>query len=331
MIPGLRVGVRRWAARHGLCMPKEVTFASSGRPRIASSSTTGSLAASKIVTKNRRNSPSLAGLLAGLIALALACAPPARAQAPTPLTEGVPIQRALDRVAFALDQTDRRIEQEDRVLGASADPQSLAQLTTAREIQERARDAFGQGQPRLAMRLTLEAREHVQQAGAVSRGLPDSERVSVQLERTRDLLGRTRERLAACDHADVRDAMGAAEMMEARADSALLEGRSLAALELSMDARARAFRALQSCNLSEDLPGTVNFALRRTDQVLAHARDNAPSNPAAQQSLNEAARLQAQAQQEFRQQHVDESLKLTHSARAAARRATGQPARPHPH
>jgi len=113
--------------------------------------------------------------------------------------------------------------------------------------------------------------------------------------------------------------------MQARADSALVEGRSLAAQELSLEARERAFRALQLCNLGEDLPGTVNFALKRTDQVLARARGNAPGNPAAQQSLNEAARLQARAQQEFRQQHVDESLKLTHSARAAARRAVSQP------
>jgi hypothetical protein len=238
----------------------------------------------------------------------------------------VPRGPGMQRVAFALDQTDRRIEDEDRRLGADADPQSVAQLTMAREIQERARDAWAQGQVRLALQLTMQAREHVQQAGEVVRGLPDSERVSVQLERTRDLLGRSRERLAACDHPEAHEGFHAAEMMQARADSALLEGRSLAALQLSMDARTRAFRALQSCNLDEDLPGTANFALKRTDQVLAHARDNAPSNPAAQHSLDQAARLQAQAQQAFRQQRVDQSLKLTHSARAFARRATGSPA-----
>ena len=274
---------------------------------------------------------SLACLTALVPALAGAITSVAPAWAQERVIEGVRgpgMQRAMDRVSFALDQTDRRIEQTDRVLGAGADSHSLAELTTAREIQEHARDAFAQGQPRLALRLTLEAREHIQQAGAVARGLPDSERVSVQLERTRDLLGRSRERLTSCDQPEAREGIAAAEMLQARADSALYEGRSLAAQELSFQARERAFRALQSCNLGEDLPGTVNFALKRTDQVLAHARGNAPGNPAAQQSLDEAARLQARAQQEFRQQHVDESLKLTHSARAAARRATGQP-RPH--
>lgn len=262
-----------------------------------------------------------------VLAAGVLAAGPVRAQSPesVPLRPG--FQRAIDRVQFALDQTDRRIEQEDRVLGAGADARSVSELTTARTIQEHARAAFSNGQPRIALRLTLEARDHIQQAGAVSRGLPDSERVSIQLERTRDLLGRSRERLASCDRADAREGIEAAELMQARADSALLEGRSLAAQELSMEARERAFRALQSCNLAEDLPGTVNFALRRTDEVLARARGTATGNPAAQQSLDQAARLQAQAQQEFRQQHVDQSLKLTHSARAAARRATGEPAR----
>ena len=257
---------------------------------------------------------------------ALAGASTARAQ--ERVIEGVRgpgVQRALERVSLALDQTDRRIVQMDQLLGPGADSHSLAELTTAREIQEQARGAFAQSRPRVALRLTLEAREHIQQAGAVSRGLPDSERVSIQLERTRDLLGQSRERLGSCDRPEARAGLEAADMMQARADSALVEGRSLAAQELSLEARERAFRALQLCNLGEDLPGTVNFALKRTDQVLARARGNAPGNPAAQQSLNEAARLQARAQQEFRQQHVDESLKLTHSARAAARRAVSQP------
>jgi hypothetical protein len=260
------------------------------------------------------------------LAFAIAGAAPASAQRRVVIGDQRPaFQRALDRVAFALDQTDRRIEQVDRQLGPGADSRSLSELTSAREIQERARGAFGQGQPRVALRLTMEARDHIQQAAAVTRGLPDSERVSIQLERTRDLLGSSRERLASCDRPDARDGLAAAEMMQARADSALREGRSLAAEELSMEARQRAFRALQSCNLGEDLPGTVDFALRRTDQVLAHARGTASGDPAARQSLDEASQLQARAQQAFRQQHVDESLKLTHSARAAARRAIGQP------
>lgn len=263
------------------------------------------------------------------LALAIVGAAPALAQRRVVIGDQRPaFDRVVDRVAFALDQTDRRIEQVDRQIGAGADPHSLAELTQAREIQERARDAFARSQPRVAMRLTLEARDRAQQAAAVSRGLPDSERVSIQLERTRDLLGRSRERLAACDRQDARDGLAAAEMMQARADSALNEGRSLAAQELSMDARERAFRALQACNLGEDLPGTVDFALRRTDRVLARARGSAAGDPAAQQSLDEAARLQARAQQEFRQQHVDESLKLTHSARAAARRVAGPASSP---
>ena len=269
-------------------------------------------------------------LLVCLAALALAgaLAGVAQVRAQERVIEGVRgpgMQRAMERVSLLLDQTDRRIQQMDQLLGPGADSHSLSELTTAREIQQQARSVFAQGRPRVAARLTLEAREHIQQAGAVSRGLPDSERVSIQLERTRDLLGRSRERLASCEQAEARAGLDAADMMQARADSALVEGRSLAAQELSLEARERAFRALQLCNLGEDLPGTVNFALKRTDQVLARARGNAPGSPAVQQSLDEAARLQARAQQEFRQQHVDESLKLTHSARAAARRAVRQP------
>lgn len=231
--------------------------------------------------------------------------------------------RSVLRVSFALEQTDQRIVQADRALGADAEPAALSELTHARELQERARTALAQGQPGLAMQLTLEARQHVPQAGPALRGLPTAARVSLQLERTRDLLGRSRERLAGCDQPESRDELAAADMMQARADSALTEGRSLAALELSMDARNRAFRALQACNLGEDLPGTLDFALRRTDQVLTRAR-NATSKSGdggAQQSLQEAMRLQGQAHEESRLQHVETSLRLTHSARAAARRA----------
>jgi hypothetical protein len=245
-------------------------------------------------------------------ALGLVAAAPARAQILTS-----------DRVQIALEATDQRIEQAQRIVAASSDPRAQVEVTAAVDIQARARTAFDAAHLRMALDLTLEARGHADRAIAIVRGLPDPDRVTTQVERTREILDRARQRIEECDQPRARNLLRIAGEMQDRAESAVAASRYLAALELTMGARDRAFRALRLCNLEDDLRGSVELALRRTDDILARARDVVtPSAPEeARRGLAEATELQTKAESEFRAEHFAVSLRLTQAARAMAHRA----------
>ena len=252
-------------------------------------------------------------ILAAFVLLgSVSSAMPAHAQAPPS-----------DRVLLALSVTDQRIEQARRVADAGADSRAQLEVTTAESIQARARAAYDAGRLRMAMDLTLEARGHAERAIALVKGLPDPDRVTAQVERTREILDRARQRIEECDQPRARNMLRVAGTMQGRAESAVAATRYLAALELTMGARDRAFRALRLCNLQDDLRGSVELALRRTDDVLARAHDavaGSSSDP-ARRSLSEATDLQARAQAEFRTEHFEPGLRLTQAARAMAHRA----------
>ena len=250
--------------------------------------------------------------LAFAVVLAVALAAPARAQILTS-----------DRVLLALEATDQRIEQAQRIVAASSDPRAQLELTAAVDIQARARTAFDTAHLRMALDLTLEARGHADRAIAIVRGLPDPDRVTTQVERTREILDRARQRIEECDQPRARNLLRVAGEMQDRAESAVAASRYLAGLELTMGARDRAFRALRLCNLEDDLRGSVELALRRTDEILARARDvlTASAPEAARRALSEATNLQTRAEAEFRAGHLAVSLRLTQAARAMAHRA----------
>lgn len=242
----------------------------------------------------------------------IAAAPEARAQALTP-----------ERVQIALDATDRRIEQADAMAAASSDPRAQAELSAAHDTQSRARTAFAASQLRMSFQLTFDARNHADRAIALVKGLPDPDRVLVQLERTRDILDRVRTRVEECTEPRAHGMVAVATTMQEHAESAQAAGRYLGAIELTMGARERAFRALRLCNLEDDMSASVEQALRRTDDVIAKAHDAVAAAPSdrARQALAEATDLEGKAQSEYRAGHYDPSLRLTQTARAMAHRA----------
>jgi len=228
-----------------------------------------------------------------------------------------------DRVLFALDLTDRRIEQAQNVASASADARAEVEVALAQSVQARARAAFDAGRLGMALNLTLEARTHADRAIAMVKGLPDPDRVTVQVERTREILDRARQRIEECENRRALSLMDVAGQMQQRAEGALAASRYLAAIELTMGARDRAFRAMRLCNLEDSLRGSGELALRRTDDVLSRARDAvaAVNGEEGRQALGEATDLQSRAQSEFRAEHFEPSLRLTQAARAMAHRA----------
>ena len=227
------------------------------------------------------------------------------------------------RVQEALEITDRRIELAETVVSSAPTSQASSELSLAKQQQDRARAAFNAAQYGFAERATLEARAHADRAIAIVRGLPDPERVQVQVERTAELAERARDRMADCTETRAKALLRVGQEMQLRAEAAVGQSRYLAALQLTMSARERILKAMRLCNVSETLGENAARALQRTDEVLTRARerlgDDAP--PEARRALDRAQSLQAEAQAEFRAQHFEASLRLTHTARLAAQRA----------
>lgn len=226
-------------------------------------------------------------------------------------------------VAAALDKTDDVIARAQEVVAGADNPQADIELAAAIRLQADARTAFGAGQYRLALDLTFRARVRADRAIALVRGLIDPDRVLVQLERTRDLLERARERIEECDMDRARALLRAAFEIQLRAEAAAKDGRYLAAIQLTMSARERALRALRMCNLEDNLRESAERALARTDELISRARDllaDHDSEP-GRRALERAVEIQGEAWVQFRADRLEAALRLTQSARTFAHRA----------
>lgn len=228
-----------------------------------------------------------------------------------------------DDVLLALERTDDLIARAQEVVGGSDNQQALDELSFAIRIQGDARTSFASGRLTIAYDLTMRARLHADRAIALIKGLPDPDRVLAQLERTRELLDRARERIEECNVDRARSLLRAAVEMQDRAESSAREGRYLAALQLTLSARERAHRALRLCNLDENLNESAERALARTDELIARAREVVRQTDVegAHRALDRAVEVEAEAWTQFRAQHFEASLRLTQSARTSAHRA----------
>jgi hypothetical protein len=251
--------------------------------------------------------------LMAMLALVAFAAP--RAQAQDDLTP--------ELVQTALDRTDLRIEQAEAIVMGADNEMADIQLQAAIDIQARAKTAFASLELAISMRLTLEAREHADRAIAIIKNLPDPDRVRAQLERTRELLERAKERIEECNNDRARSQLRMAFELQTRAEDAAANGRYLVALQLTVNARERARNALRLCNLEENLQEAAERAIMRTDQIIQRVQGALEdcTNEAGLESLRRAVELQGQAKAEFSSEQFRASLNLTLAARRAAYRA----------
>ncbi len=231
-----------------------------------------------------------------------------------------------ERVQYALDMTDRRIEQAEMALASVENERARAEFDFAIRIQSQAKSVFAAGAlGYLAQtaRLTLEARGHADRAIAIVRGLPDPDRVRVQLERTREVIERARQRIEECGNERARAMLRIGIEMQSRAEAAAAEGRFLAALQLTMSARERVLKALRLCNVEENLSDRAEQVLRRTQEIIIRAQNVVAEHPdeRAREALSRAEQLRDRAADEFRLEHFEASIRLSLAARAAAYRA----------
>jgi hypothetical protein len=222
--------------------------------------------------------------------------------------------------------TDRRIEQAQTVLMGVDNPLAQGELSLAVTIQAQAKSVFASlviGYLERTMRLTLEARAHADRAIAIVRGLPDPDRVRVQLERTGDVIAGARQTIEECNNDRATSMLHAGIDMQSRAEAAAGDGRFLAALQLTMSARERVLKALQMCNAEENQQDRAEQAFRRTADVIARAQEivNEHVDDRAREALSRAGQLEDRATDEFRLQHFEASIRLSLVARGAAYRA----------
>ena len=222
-----------------------------------------------------------------------------------------------------IDRTDRRIELAETLVAEASEGPARYELQIARTLQAQAKEALGAHRPMIAIHATLDARGHADRAISIVRGLPDPDHVSVQVDRTRDLLDRSRDRLDGCDDPRARAQLRVAIEMQTRAEAALSESRYLAALQLTMSARERTFQALRRCNIEESLQDGAQRAIQRTDEVLSRSHESIDGGPPTQARalLQRASSVQAEAQSEFRAGRYESALRFTQAARVMAQRA----------
>jgi len=233
-----------------------------------------------------------------------------------------------DRVQYALDMTDRRIDQAEMVLASVGNDRARAELDLAINIQAQAKSVFASAGTdlRLLQRtvaLTLEARSHADRAISIVKGLPDPDRVRMQLDRTAEVIDRARQTIEECNNERARNMLRVGIEMQTRAEAAFGEGRLLAALQLTMSARERVLTALRMCNQQENQRDRAEQVLRRTSEIILHAQDVVAehTDERAREALGRAQQLEDRATDEFRQEHFEASIRLSLAARAAAYRA----------
>jgi hypothetical protein len=240
----------------------------------------------------------------------------------SPVGAGAQGARA-ESVRQELALTERRIEVAETIIRDAPNMPAGDLLELSRQFQRRARLAFERGRYGIAERATLEARARAERAIADFQGLPDPERVLQHLERTSELAEWAGERLAGCGDPRVQALLAISGEMQERAKAAVREGRLLAAMQLTNNARERVLRAMRLCGVTESLAETAGRSLRRTDDLLARARTVVESRSPDEggRALHDAFSVQADARAAYGAGRYERSIQMTQDARTLARRA----------
>jgi len=163
------------------------------------------------------------------------------------------------------------------------------------------------------------------------------ERIRRSMEETDRRIESAEPVVLASGDAQARDEFAVAVDLQGRARRADRAGRALGALQLTRGARERCTRALRLCRVEDGGQQVAERAVRRTDEVLAGAREQLRpeargGEPSARlaDDLARAAALQDDATRHLRDGHWEPCLRLTLEARRLAHRAVGRGPRGRP-
>jgi hypothetical protein len=197
--------------------------------------------------------------------------------------------RVTDQV---LSDTGRRLPPEGAKEGRNL-------LRSARDQQTEAWGAFQGGRPRLAVKLTLMARESARRALRPGQGIfiPDQRSAAQEMEQTERFLNETRRVLdASGKQKHDANSMSQAERLQEQARLHLAHGRSGLALSLTRESRVAARRALGQADVVPG-PDEVNAFIESTQDLVARLEPRAEEsqNADALERLDRARSLLGEA------------------------------------
>ncbi len=230
--------------------------------------------------------------------------------------------RSLAELENILDRTDEFLRDAADDVGASNSAQARRLLRAAAEQEKEARGAFRSGHPRIALKLTLMARDAADRARRVSTGgeavrAGDLEKFLGETDR---LLEEARGVVAGDNSAGgAGEILDRAGKMQGEARRHLQGGRPALALELSRQARFLGLRALGNVDVAPDAKDVETLAAS-TSELLDRLRAEAQGagDDGARSLLAKASRLLDEARADLASGETREALGAVRAASALA-------------
>lgn len=227
--------------------------------------------------------------------------------------------RVTDSVQIEMERTDRVIATAGEAVGAAASVFSHQELNSARSLQSRARKQYVAGEVKVALKLTLESREHainaIDAARVEERATEDVRRsVDAAQERIADVAARVEQ----SGNALARRVLDQGIDQIQRARRALASGNIQQASRLAGLSLGLIERAGRMAEEQITAGGVVQTSIERTSALLAEAGDLLAASDSAdsdREKLHEAQRLLQQARDLARRAQNAGALRLSLRAR----------------
>ncbi|MDH3890949.1 MAG: hypothetical protein OEV49_07670 [candidate division Zixibacteria bacterium] len=229
-----------------------------------------------------------------------------------------------DALRAELERTDQLIERAKEAVQASQSPVARLNLEAAIDLQSQAWRAYENEYPRLALRLTKQARERAKKAIATGRMSEQSQHVVLtKLERTAEMLERARNQLIDQSDSHYLAILQSAQDNLDKAWEFYRLGQFRAALMLANQAEKALDKLVRSSN--RDLRNRLNFE-RRADaaqQLLERARTLLAecTSPAAQQLAQHAVEAYEQANKFAANERFQAAIQALQRSRKMANQA----------
>ncbi|MBM3314406.1 hypothetical protein FJY71_00995 [candidate division WOR-3 bacterium] len=225
-----------------------------------------------------------------------------------------------DELLTELTKTDRVLERVGPLVERSGNAEAKNLLAEARRLQAEAWNAYHARMPRIAHARTMRARKLAVDAGVMVDVSP--EQVREELHRTADLMDRVRPHVTRVEDARAAELWNMAQSEQATARQSYEARDFRRALKFTFTAREHA-RLVMDILGRQVNPDRVEAALRKTDNLIERVAGpvREAGNPRADELLQKAVEVQAQAWSRFRSRQLREAVKLTMSARDLAFRA----------
>ena len=223
-----------------------------------------------------------------------------------------------EEVEKELDRTDRVIERAKEAVAESRNPKAQNLLELAMNLQREAKEAFWEERFRLAIKLTLRAREKTFEAIGITKGREENESLILKaIERTDQIIAKAKEKLFLTDNQRASSLLEVAIRNQQRAKEFYLEHKLKVALTLTLKARESAQKSIDLAFQKDELERFARKELERTDKLIDKSLPiiKESGNPKAQHFLGRGLLRQERAHSLFKRGRFVMATKNTREAR----------------